>query len=306
MSRRRSRRPVLVLAAAVLAFLPSCGGGTGADVDVPDVPAPPADFAATAQVERALQVVAGTGGAAWILTEEDGGAAVHRLDHTGELTEVTRLTGQSHQIAGYGDGVVVARVACGGDDCGSTVAEVRVLDREGESLAEADIARRDGAPYCESGTCDSVDILGVNGDAVWLETHDILPAVDEGFVSWDPGTGRTSTDRPSDKGSDWLSSSPGYRDPTPYQRPRSIERAPESVAFGSGDQVFVLDDPGRLRRLVGSAGAPREEEVLDVPADIFFQEYGPTPGLLADANSTVLVACIRHEYPAFRCWIGSR
>ena len=304
MSRRGSRRLVPALCACLLALLPACGGG--ADPDTPVVPAPPADFAATAEVDRALQVVAGTGGAAWILTEEDGGASVLRLDHTGVLTEVARLTGQRHELATYGDGVVVARVACGGNDCEDTVAEVRVLDRAGEELAEQEIARGEGAPYCESGTCDTVDILGVNGDVVWLETFDILPSTAETFVSWDPSTGETSSDRPQDPGADWYPASPGYPSPRPYQRPPDITRAPESVAFGSGDQVFVLDAPGVLRRLVGSAGAPREEEILDVPADIFFQEYGPTPMLLFDASPTVLVGCISQDWPNSRCWIGSR
>jgi hypothetical protein len=304
MSRRGTRLLTLALSGCLLALAPACGGG--GDEGAAKAPQPPADFSATAEVDRVMQVVAGNG-AAWILAEEDGGASVLRLDHIGKLTEVQRLTGQRHQIAAYGDdGLVVARVACGGDDCEDTVAEVRVLDWAGETVAEEEIARREGAPYCESGTCDSVDILGVSGDVVWLETHDILPSSDESFVIWNPRTGETSSDRPSDHGEDWYSAFPGYVDPTPYQRPPSIERAPESVAFGQGDQVFVLDDPGRIRRVVGSAGAPREEEILDVPADIFFQEYGPTPGLFFDANSTVLVGCISHEWPTSRCWISSR
>jgi hypothetical protein len=302
---------VLALSGCVLALLSACGAGGdvggsgGSGVETPPDSGPPADFAATAQVDRAVQVVAGVG-AAWILTEEDGGAAVSRLDHTGELTEVVRLTGQSHHLATYGDGVVVARVACGGDDCEDTVAEVRVLDRTGETVAEEEVARREGAPYCESATCDTVDILGVNGDVVWLETYDILPGATETFVSWDPGSGRTSSDRPQDRGEGWYSASPGYPNPRAYQRPPDITRAPESVAFGQGDQVFVLDAPGRIRRVVGSAGAPREEEMLEVPADIFFQEYGPTPVLFFDANPTVLAGCVMHEWPTTRCWIGSR
>ena len=303
MSRRGGHGLVLGFSAGVIALMPACGGA--ADVDAPVVPSPPAEFAATAEVNRARQVVAGNG-AAWILSEVDGGASILRLDHTGELIEVARLTGQGHEMATYGDGVVVARVRCDGDDCEGTAAEVRVLDRAGETVTEEEIARREGAPYCESGTCDSVDILGVDGDVVWLETFDILPVSAETFVSWDPGTGETSSDRPQDQGEDWYPAFPGYQDPSPYQRPPDITRAPESVAFGQGDQVFVLDAPGQLRRVVGSAGAPREEETLDVPADIFFQEYGPTPMLLFDASPTVLVGCITHEWPSARCWIGSR
>lgn len=299
-----SRRVALGLAACLIALVPACGGG--ADVDASVAPGPPAEFAATAEVDRAMQVVA-VDGAAWILAEEDGGASVLRLDHTGKLTEVARLTGQRHTMATYGDGVVVARVRCGGDDCEDTVAEVRVLDRAGDTVVEEEIARRKGAPYCESGTCDTVDILGVNGDVVWLETYDILPSTAERFVTWNPDTGRTSSDRPQERrGEDWYPASPGYPSPRPYQRAPDIMRAPESVAFGQGDQVFVLDAPGRIRRVVGPAGAPREEVTLDVPADIFFQEYGPTPTLLFDADPTVLAGCISHEWPTARCWIGSR
>ncbi|TKJ25723.1 hypothetical protein A6V29_03940 [Blastococcus sp. CCUG 61487] len=287
-----------MLVAGALSLVGACGG------DEPTLPAPPAEFEATVDVDRALQLVAGDG-AAWILREEDGGASVHRFDHAG-LTEVARLTGQSHQIATYGDGVVVARVACGGDDCEDTVAEVRVLDRAGKVLAEEEIARGEGAPYCESAICDSVHILGVNGDQVWLETWDILETTGDTFVSWDPDTGRTSSDPPSNQGADWLAASPGFRSPEPYQRPRSLERAPESVAFGQGDQVFVLDDPGTIRLVVGPPQAPVVEETFDVPADIFYQEYGPTPGLFFDANETVLAGCIRHEWPTSRCWIRSR
>ncbi len=303
MSRQGGHRLLWGFSACALALVPACGGG--ADVDAPVVPSPPAEFAATAEVDRALQVVAGAG-AAWILSEVDGGASVSRLDHTGELTEVARLTGLRHGMATYGDGVVVARVRCDGDDCEDTVAEVRVLDRAGETVAEEEIARREGAPYCESGTCDSVDILGVDGDAVWLETSDILPMSAETFVSWDPGTGETSSDRPQDPGEDWYPAFPGYPDPRPYLSPPSFERAPEAVAFGQGDQVFVLDAPGQIRRVVGSAGAPREEEPLEVPADVFSQDHGPTPMLLFDASPTVLVGCITHEWPSARCWIGSR
>ncbi|MGY1752501.1 hypothetical protein [Blastococcus sp. SYSU D01042] len=125
------------LPAAVLALLTACSGGAGADVDATEVPAPPADFAATAEVDRVLQVVAGTGGAAWILTEEDGAAAVHRFDPTEELTEVTRPTGQGHQIAAHGDGVVVTRRAGAAEECEETAVEALVVDAAGGTVAEA-------------------------------------------------------------------------------------------------------------------------------------------------------------------------
>jgi len=192
MSHRATRRLLPALAVCAIGLGAGCGGG-GDDGDAAPPSAPP-EFAAAFDVERTLAVVAGTN-QAWVLAEVDGGAAVSRVDHTGRLTEVARMTGQSHEMAPYGDGVVVARVACGGDDCGATVAEARVLDAVGEVVAQKEIARGEGAPYCESGTCDRVFILGVGGDAVWLETSDILPS-SERYVSWDPGTGRTGSGRP--------------------------------------------------------------------------------------------------------------
>ncbi len=298
MSRRGAHRLVLALSVCAIALVPACGGG--ADVDAPEAPSPPAEFAATAEVDRAMQVLAGDG-AAWILSKEDGGASVLRLDHTGELTEVARLTGQSHQMATYGDGVVVARVACGGDDCEDTVAEVRVLDRAGETVAEEEIARREGAPYCESGTCDTVDILGVNGDVVWLETYDILPFTDDRFVSWDPGTGETSSGRPQDAGEDWHPAPSRRLDFDLYRRPPSLEVAPEPVAAGQDDQVFVLESDGVIRRYIGLA----PQEKIDVPADLFFQPFDSTRLLLFDKSPSVVVGCIEHEWPAARCWLSS-
>lgn len=298
MSRIGARRLGLGLFSCVIALVPGCGGG--ADEDAPVAASPPAEFAATAEVDRAMQVVAGNG-AAWILAEEDGGASVLRLDHTGELTEVARLTGQRHELASYGDGVVVARVRCDGDDCEDTVAEVRVLDRAGETVAEEEIARREGAPYCESGTCDSVDILGVDGDVVWLETFDIPPFTDERFVSWDPSTGETTSGRPQDQGEDWRPSPPRHLDLDQYRRPPSLDVAPEPVAAGQDDQVFVLESDGVIRRYVGLV----PEETIEVPANIFFQPFDATRGLLFDKSSTVVVGCIEHEWPVAQCWIRS-
>ena len=296
MSHRGARRLVPVLSVCAIVLVPGCGGG-GDDEAAP--PSAPSEFAAVFDVERPLGVVAGVD-QAWVLTEVDGGAAVSRVDHTGERTEVARLTGQSHEMAPYGDGVVVARVTCGGDDCEDTVAEVRVLDRAGELLAEEKIARGEGAPYCESGTCDTVDILGVNGDVVWLETYDILPASPV-FVSWDPETGETSSDRPQDRGADWHPAPSRRLDHDAYQRPPSLEFAPEPVAAGQDDQVFVLESDGVIRRYVGLVA----QETIDVPADLFFQPFDSTRPLYFDRGPSVAVGCIQQEYPAGACWLGS-
>src|SRR5690242_13995570 len=136
MSRPGAHRLVPALILCAIALVSGCAGG---DDDVAAPPSAPPEFSATFELERVLSVVAGTN-QAWVLAEVDGGAAVWRVDHTGSLTEVARLTGQSHGMAPYGDGVVVARVACGGDDCKDTVAEVRVLDAVGEVVAEEEIA----------------------------------------------------------------------------------------------------------------------------------------------------------------------
>ena len=104
---------------------------------------------ATFEVERPLQVVAGNN-QTWVLEEVDGGAALSRVDHTGALTEVADLVGQSHVMAAYGDGLVVARVACDGDQCEETVTRVLVLDAEGSSIAEEEFAREPGSRVLRS------------------------------------------------------------------------------------------------------------------------------------------------------------
>ena len=294
MSHRGTRRLLPALSVCAVVLIPGCAE----DGDAAPPSAPP-EFAAAFDVERTLAVVAGVN-QAWVLAEVDGGAAVSRVDHTGELTEVARLTGQSHEIAPYGDGVVVARVACGGDDCGATVAEARVLDAVGEVVAQKEIARGEGAPYCESGTCDRVFILGVGGDAVWLETSDILPSSGR-YVSWDPGTGRTGSGRPPEGSADWHAAPSRRLDYDQYQGPPSLEVAPEPVTAGRDGQVFVLESDGVIRRYVGLEA----QETIDVPADLFFQPFDSTRPLFFDTSTSVVVGCIQHEWPAAGCWIGS-
>lgn len=292
----RGARLMPALSVCAIALVTGC---TEDDDGEAAAPSAPAEFAATFDVERPLVVVAGTN-QAWVLSEVEGGAALSRVDHTGELTEVARLTGQSHEMAPYGDGVVVARVACGGDDCEDTVADVRALDPAGEVLAEEEIVRGEGAPYCESGTCDTVDILGVDGDVVWLETHDILPTSTEQAVSWNPATGRTGTGRPDTGSPDW-SPLVTYTDPTPYQSPRNLTAPPEPVAFGQDGQVFVLESAGVIRRYTGLEA----QETIGVPADLFFQPFDSTRPLYFDTSPSVVVGCIQQEWPSAGCWIGS-
>src|SRR3954470_5520522 len=118
MSHRGARLLLPALSVCAIGLSAGCGGSD----DDAAAPSAPPEFAAAFDVERPLGVVAGHN-QAWVLTDVDGGAALSRVEHTGELTEVARLTGQSHEIVPYGDGVVLARVTCGGDDCEDTVAE---------------------------------------------------------------------------------------------------------------------------------------------------------------------------------------
>ncbi|MBJ7453564.1 MAG: hypothetical protein JHC71_16000, partial [Blastococcus sp.] len=99
---RGTRRLLPVLSACALVVMAGCGGGEDDDAAAPS--APP-EFAAPFEVDGALEVVAGND-QAWVLATTDGGAALSRVDHTGQLTEVAELTGQSQVMAPYGDGVV--------------------------------------------------------------------------------------------------------------------------------------------------------------------------------------------------------
>ena len=294
MSRRRAHRLVPALCVCTIALVPGCGGG---DEDAAAPPSAPAEFAAAFEVDAALEVVAGND-QAWVLATTDGGAAVSRVDHTGRLAEVADLTGQSHVMAPYGDGVVVARVTCDGDQCEETVTKVLVLDAEGSTVAEEEFAREPGAPEAESGTYDQVRMVGVDGEVIWLETS-------EGLVSYEPGSGRTGTGRPDTGGADWVPAASRLFDPGDYQSPPSLTVPPEAVAAGRDDQVFVLQAPGVVRRVVGPPRAPFSEEELRVPADVFYQEFDAVPRFSFDTSPTVVVGCIAREYPLSSCWLGS-
>lgn len=273
----------------------ACGGGD--DIGGAAPPSPPAEFASTFEVDAALEVVAGDG-QAWVLATTDGGAALSRVDHTGQLTEVADLTGQSHVMAPFGDGVVVARVACDGDQCEETVAKVLVLDAGGSSVAEEEFTREPGPPEAESGTYDQVQLVGVDGEVIWLETS-------EGFVSYEPDSGRTGTGAPDTGGTEWVAAAPRFFERDDYQSPPSLTVPPEAVAAGRDDQVFVLQAPGVVRRVVGPPRAPFSEEELRVPADVFYQEFDAVPQFLFDTSPTVVVGCIAREYPLSDCWLGS-
>jgi hypothetical protein len=292
MSRRILHRLVPALVVCAIAAVPGCAGDGAAAA-----PSAPAEFGATFEVERPLQVVAGTN-QSWVLEEVQGGASLSRVDHTGARTDVADLVGQSHVMAAYGDGLVVARVSCDGDQCEETVTRVLVLDAEGSTVAEEEFAREPGSPEAESGSFDRVRLQGVAGEVIWLETS-------EGLESYEPDSGETGTGSPDEGGEEWISAAPAFFDPDAYQSPPNFEAPPEAVAAGSDGQVFVHQGPGVVRRVIGPPGAPVSEEELRVPAEVFSRSVGEVASLYFDMGPTVVTGCLVTEYPAGRCYIGS-
>jgi hypothetical protein len=194
MSHRGTRRLLPALSVCAIAVLPGCAGG-----DAAAAPSAPRKFEATFEVERPLQVVAGNG-QAWLLAEADGGAALSRIDHTGRVTDVADLTGQTHHMAPFRDGVVVARIACDGDACEETVAKVLVVDSDGSTVSETEFAREPGSPD----RSDGVRVFGFYEEVIWIQTS-------AGLVGFDATTGRTDPRDPTDvplriyeEETDWL------------------------------------------------------------------------------------------------------
>jgi hypothetical protein len=168
----------LGLSVATLAVLPACSVGAGA-ADEPARPSVPTQFSATFEVESPSQLVAGEG-QAWILTPDGNGAALSRVDHTGRSDEVLRSPGRWHDMAPHADGVVVSRIACGGEDCVETVTTLLVLDRQGSTVSEHELAREPGWPDYDRGG----ELIGVSEDVAWLNTSD-------GLLAYDVQAGRT-------------------------------------------------------------------------------------------------------------------
>ena len=293
MSHRGAHRLLPALVVCAIAAVPGCAGGN----DAAAAPSAPPEFEATFEVERPLQVVAGNN-QAWVLEEVDGGAALSRVDHSGALTDVAELVGQSHVMAAYGDGLVVERVACDGDQCGKTVSKVLVLDAEGSTLAEEEFAREPGSPERESGSFDRVRLVGLDGEVIWLETAG-------GMVSYDPDSGRTGTGSPDKGGPEWVFAAPGYFDPNAHPSPSPLGAPSDTVAIGRDDQLFVLQGPGVVRRVIGPPRAPVSEEELQVPAEVFTKPEGVGTSLFFDTSPTVVTGCVMTEYPAGRCYVGS-
>lgn len=164
MSRRRARRLLLASAACVLVPASACTG-SGSAPGEPAASGAPAVGEGTFEAVRPIQVVAGNA-QAWVLTGEQDGAALTRVDVTGRTTDVLELPGQTHEMAPYRDGVVVVRVACADGACAETATRVLVLDGGGSTVVEADLSREPGAPE----RSDGVRLLGVQDDVAWLAT----------------------------------------------------------------------------------------------------------------------------------------
>ena len=175
----RWSRVGLGLSVAALAVLPACSAGASA-TDEPARPSAPAQFSATFEVEEPSQLVAGEG-QAWLLRPDGNGVAVSRVDHTGRSDEVFRSPGRWHDMAPHADGVVVSRSICGGEDCVETVTELLVLDGQGSTVAEHELAREPGWPadYDRGG-----ELIGVSEDVAWLNTSN-------GLLAYDLQAGRT-------------------------------------------------------------------------------------------------------------------
>jgi len=182
MSPRSSCWLVLGLSAGVMAVLAACTGG---DTDAAGRSAP-REFEATFEVESPMQVVAGDG-QGWILTGDPREQLLSKIDHNGRSTEVARVTGQAINMAPFQDGVVVAYIACAGDDCEETATEVLIVDGDGSTIADQELAREPGSPE----RSDGVRVFGLYGDVVWIDSS-------PGLIEFNAKTGRIDTREPSD------------------------------------------------------------------------------------------------------------
>ncbi len=111
----------------------------------------------------------------------------------------------------------------------------------------------------------------------------------------------------TDPGPVWAPAS-GWVERGPYRRYPDLATAPEPTAYGSADQLFVLESAGSVRRWFAGPDGPMSSEVLEVPADLFVQLYEPQVQLTFDASDTVIAGCVQRQQDlqSARCWLGSR
>ncbi len=186
MSRRRGRSHLPALSACVIAWVSACSGGERDRAEPAGSP-PSRGFEATFDVESPIELVAGDG-QVWIRTredeDEDGGASLFRIDHTGRTTDVVSLPGHSHRMAPYRDGVVVVHMVCTSSE--EPVVRVLLLDGEGATVAAEDFARGRGSFDCGDSARDSVGLIGVHDDVVWMADSD------KRLIGHDLESGRTT------------------------------------------------------------------------------------------------------------------
>ena len=145
-------------------------------------------------------------------------------------------------------------------------------------------------------------------DGEWTSVPDsIYPLTDQQIQLATCKGGGVDTGSSSDTSPVWSPTS-GWVDRGPYLTAVPFGVAPEPTASGQGDQVFVLQRAGVMRRLYAGADGPLTAETLDVPADIFVQQpFDPGIYLQFDRSPTVATGCVQQPeaMPAAECWIGS-
>ena len=144
-------------------------------------------------------------------------------------------------------------------------------------------------------------------DTTWAPVPDSRRSLTYDEIYWQTCTGG-GVDAGSglEPGPVWSSFS-GWVERGPHLAPPSLTVAPEPTATGQGDQLFVLQQAGVVRRWFAGPDGPMSSQTVEVPADIFVQPFGPVVHMLFDASSSAAVGCVQQSAasPAADCWIGS-
>jgi hypothetical protein len=112
---------------------------------------------------------------------------------------------------------------------------------------------------------------------------------------------------PADAPAPAWSPAAGWVDREAYLEPPNVAVPPEAIALGQGGQLFALESDGVIRRVFAGPDESMSVEMVDVPADIFFQHDGPVPLLLFDKSSTVNAGCVQQPEArsTAQCYISS-
>jgi hypothetical protein len=144
-------------------------------------------------------------------------------------------------------------------------------------------------------------------DGEWMPVPDsVHPLTDVQFQLTRCFAGGFRTDSGIVAGPAWSPAS-GWVEQEPYLRPLSLTQVSEAVAGGQDNQVFLLDSDGAVRRWFAGPDGPMSTQMIDVPADVFRQPFGPQAHMLFDRSPSVAAGCVSQpdDYPAAACWIGS-